>query len=85
MNESEKQCASLQDEAKQGLDGTAENKYIGKKGIPQTDNLNFYFKKRTTKHKASARKKIIKQKNNREIQLNQKWVLKKKHCLKKTL
>lgn len=77
MNESEKQCGNLQEEATKGLDGTAEDKYIGKKGIPPTDNLNFHFKKRTTKHKASARKKIIKQKNNREILLNQKQVLKK--------
>lgn len=29
MNESEKQCGNLQEEATQGLDGTAEDKYIG--------------------------------------------------------
>ena len=46
MNESEKQCGNLQEEATQGLDGTTEDKYIGKKGIPPTDNLNFHFKKR---------------------------------------
>ena len=48
MNENEKQCANLYDDAKQGLGGRAENKYTRKKGIPQTDNLNFHFKKRRT-------------------------------------